>query len=535
MSPRRAAPTDVSGEVVLYDTTLRDGAAREGMTLSMLDKVKIAQRLAKFGIAYIEAGYPGSNPKDGELFRVLRDDPDVAPALVAFGATRRKKTDAARDEGLRALLASGANKICIFGKTWDFHVRVALETTEEENLAMIGDSVAYLKSKGREVIYDAEHFFDGFEANPAYAKATLRAAAQAGADYVVLCDTNGGTLPGRVAEIVDELRREGFARLGIHTHNDSGCAVANSLAAVERGCVMVQGTINGYGERTGNANLCTIAPALELKMNRRCLPPGHLKDLTDVSHFVSEVANLHHDPYQPFVGKSAFAHKGGAHGSAVSRDARTYEHVDPRLVGNVNKLVVSEIAGRSMILHRASELGLKLGKEQIEHLLGRVKHLEYQGYTYEAADASLGLLLLREAKLLRPFFTVDAYDIHLHRRTERDMLVDATVKVRVRGTRYVTAAEGNGPVNALDNALRKCLEPVFEELRLISLLDYKVRVLEGADGTKAITRVLIETGDGHVTWGTIGVSENVIKASWDALYDAIVWGLYLHRRNGKRP
>ncbi|MBZ0274445.1 citramalate synthase [bacterium] len=515
-----------NGRIILYDTTLRDGMAREGVTLSVNDKIKIAHALDDFGIDYIEGGYPHSNPKELEFFRRMTAAPLARARLTAFGSTRRKDTAPGDDDNLRSLLDAKTPAVCIFGKTSEFQVKVALATTPAENLAMIRDSVAFLREAGREVIYDAEHFFDGYKQDADYAKQTLAAARDAGAAFLVLCDTNGGTTPGEIERVVRDLSAAGFANLGIHTHNDIECAVANSLVAVEAGCVMVQGTMNGLGERTGNANLCSIIPTLELKMNRPCLPQGRLARLVELSHFVSETANLQHNPYQAYVGKSAFAHKGGAHGSAVSRDPSTYEHIDPSLVGNERKLVVSEIAGRSMIMDRAEKLGITFTPDQLKHLLARIKELEYQGYTFEAADGSLALLLMEEAGVRRRFFEVEGYHVHLHRRSRTDGLVDATIKIKVGDKRFVTAAEGNGPVNALDGALRRCVEEIYEETKQIELLDYKVRVIEGSHGTAAVTRVLIESGDGHETWGTIGVHENIIKASWDALYDAIEYGLH---------
>ena len=519
--------------VLLYDTTLRDGMAREGIDVSARDKVRIAKRLDRYGVHFIEGGYAGSNPKDAEFFRRMADVELNYARLVAFGSTRRKEKAVESDRGVRAVLDAGTQTICIFGKTSDFQVRVALETSLDENLAMIADTVSYLVAQGREVVYDAEHFFDGYASDPGYAIQTLQAARDAGAAYLVLCDTNGGTLPARIDEVTRTLVERGFPRLGIHTHNDVGCAVAGSLAAIEAGCEMVQGTINGYGERTGNADLCAIVPTLELKMGLLALPEGHLKQTTEVSHFVSETANQHHNAYQPYVGRSAFAHKGGAHGSAVRRDAATYEHVDPGSVGNTRKLVVSEIAGRAMILDKLEELGIEMPAPKLSQLLETVKDLAYQGYTFEAADASLELLILKKAGLLKPRVELESYHVHLHRRSEHEAMVDATIKFRVGGERFIAASEGNGPVHALDQALRSVLEPRIEGLSRIRLEDYKVRVLEGHDDTNSVTRVLVETGDGTTSWGTIGVNVNIIKASWDALHDGIEYGLYLLDKAGR--
>lgn len=518
-----------SGRIVLYDTTLRDGAAREGLTLSVGDKIHIAHRLARLGVSYIEGGYAGSNPKEMEFFRRMAEKPlRRSSKLVAFGSTRYKKSSVKEDRGLAALLAAGTDAVCVFGKASDFQVRVALGTSLKENLAMIRDSVTYLIDQGREVFFDAEHFFDGYKLNPDYTKKVLRTAGEAGASWLVLCDTNGGALPGEINGIVQGLINEGFSNLGIHAHNDINCADAVSLAAVEAGCWMVHGTINGYGERTGNADLCSIIPTLELRMDRRCLPKGNLAQLTEVSHFVSETANLRHNPFQPYVGRSAFSHKGGAHGSAVRKNSSTYEHIAPEMVGNAHHLVVSEIAGRSMIAEQAERLGIEFSPAQLTHLITRIKDLEYRGYKYEAADASLDLLLLEEAGKRHRFFELESYHLHLLRlggASDKQGILDATIKIKVGEKRYLTAAEGNGPVNALDRALRKSLLPLFPKLEKVRLLDYKVRVLEGSDGTQAVTRVLIETGDGIHSWGTIGVNENIIKASWDALYDSIEYGL----------
>jgi len=505
--------------VTLYDTTLRDGSQRAGISFSSQDKLRIAARLDSLGVPYIEGGWPGSNPKDEEFFALLRRHPLKSAKAVAFSSTCRAGVAPEHDATLRALLDASTRAVAIFGKSWDFHVIGALSTTLEENLRMIRESVAYLRQCGREVIYDGEHFFDGYRANPAYALATLRAARKGGADWLVPCDTNGGNLPEDVARIMRTVAAEfPGARLGIHAHDDSGLGVAVSLAALEAGATMVQGTINGYGERCGNANLCAIIPNLELKLGLKCLPEGKLAELTAVSHFVSELANLPHWEAQPFVGRNAFAHKAGVHVSALMKDSAMYEHIPPELVGNERHVLVSELAGRSNLTYH---FGRELNAGDAASLTRLIKEREHQGYQYEGAEASLELLVkgypsIFELQRLR--VTVTAEDAQY--------LSEASIKLRV-GTRVVhTAAEGNGPVNAVDAALRKALTEVYPEVGRVSLLDYKVRVLEGSAGTQALVRVLIESGDGERSWGTVGVSANVLEASWQALSDGLAY--YLH-------
>lgn len=515
--------------IFIYDTTLRDGAQQAGLAFSLKDKLRILERLDDFGLDYVEGGWPGSNPKDLEFFRQARKM-RLRTRLVAFGSTRRPGTTAARDRLVRALLDAGTQVVTVFGKTWDLHVVSALQTTLEENLAMIEDTVAYLKRHVPEVIYDAEHFFDGYRSNPDYALATLRAAVRGGADWIVLCDTNGGALPHQVRAAVAAVREALDCRVGIHTHDDAGVAVANTLEAVLQGARQVQGTINGYGERCGNANLCTIVPNLRLKMGFSCLPETDLRGLTALSHFVSEVANRTHDPSYPYVGANAFAHKGGVHVSAVLKDSSTYEHVDPATVGNSRRVVVSELAGKSNLLWLARERQVHLDKDDPATLalLERVKEMEYQGYQFEAAEASLELLLRKAMGGFPQFFVLEGFRVHVDKLPGRPATAEATVKVRVGDRTLHTAAEGDGPVNALDRALRKALEGVYPALKKIRLVDYKVRVLDEKEGTGSKVRVLVETADEKDTWSTIGVSENIIEASWQAVVDSIEYGLWKH-------
>ncbi len=517
--------------ITLYDTTLRDGTQREGMSLSVEDKLRIVRRLDDLGVHYVEGGYPRSNPKDAEFFERVRTL-DLKTAVVsAFGSTRRKDVAAADDEGLNALLESGCDALCIVGKAWDLHVIEALGATPEQNLEMVAESVAYLKAAGRTVFLDAEHFFDGYAANPEYALAVCRAAAGAGADAVVLCDTNGGTLPQDVARVVSEIAPLVDAPLGIHTHNDAGCAVANALLAVEAGCTQVQGTINGYGERAGNADLTAIIPALVLKMGLECVTRDQLHLLTEVSHFVAETANLSPYPHQPYVGTSAFAHKGGLHASANDRLAGAYEHIDPAAVGNLARVVVSELAGRASLSMKAKELGIDLSADPavIGDILETVKDLEHHGYTFEAADASLEILMRKRTGTYAPLFTLESFRCLMEKREDGRVMTEATIKLFVEGERFVATGEGNGPVNALDRALRLAIGRFYPALEKIELTDFKVRVLDEKKGTGAVTRVLIVSDDGIESWGTVGVSENIIEASWEALVDSIQYGLTRER------
>lgn len=514
-------------KVFVYDTTLRDGAAREGISLTVEDKVKILLKLDEFGIDYVECGYPASNPKEAEFFRRIATFELDNAIPVAFGSTRRALIPSDDDASLRSILEAGTATACIFGKSWDFHVKSALKTTLDENLWMIADSVEYLKKRGIEVIYDAEHFFDAYNANPEYALKTIKAAEDAGADWIVLCDTNGGMLPSQTERIVEEVFRNITIPLGMHAHNDTECAVANTLIAVERGAKMVQGTINGYGERCGNANLCSVMANISLKMDIDFNAARNLSSLTEMSHYVSEIANITPDSHQPFVGQSAFAHKGGAHVSAVVKESSTYEHIDPNLVGNMQKIVVSEISGRSTIVLKAKELGKDISNDvkTVEEILSDLKDLEHVGYQFEAADGSFELLLRKKLDLERAFFKLESFRVIMEKREDGRIATEATIKIHVKGRRIIATGEGNGPVNALDNALRQAIGEVYPALEDIKLTDFKVRVLDEKKGTGAITRVLIETGDGEKTWGTIGVSENIIEASWKALVDSITYGL----------
>ncbi len=512
-------------QVFLYDTTLRDGTQREDISLSVDDKLVIAKRLADFGFHYIEGGWPGSNPKDAEFFARATKLNLGAAKLAAFGRTRQKQSQCEQDSNLRALLDAATPVVTMVGKSWDYHVELVLSTTLEENLAMIRDSVGYMKAQGREVVFDAEHFFDGFLANREYALATLRTAAAAGADWLVLCETNGGKLPWEVEEIVREVGLHITTPLGAHCHNDTGCGVANSLAAVRGGCTQVQGTINGYGERVGNANLTTIIPNLQLKMNRPVVTPEQLRELTSLSRFVAEVVNLKQYNHAPYIGHSAFAHKGGIHVAAVLKAGDTYQHIDPALVGNEMRSVVSELSGRGNIQFHAQALGIDLNNEDAQRVLNHIKNREHEGFTYEAAEASVELMLHRlRPNYKQPFELVD-YFVITERRQNRGLLSEATVKVKVDGEVKFVAAEGNGPVNALSTALRSALSAVHPVLKTVRLIDYKVRILDSANGTSAQIRVLITfQGGGHV-WTTVGASTNIIDASWLALSDSLEYAL----------
>jgi 2-isopropylmalate synthase len=515
--------------VEVYDTTLRDGSQGEGVSFSLEDKLKVAQRLDEIGVHYIEGGWPGSNAKDAEFFHRARAIPFKQARLAAFGSTRRAGVACEEDGQLALLLAAGTPIVTIVGKTWDLHVHHVLETTLDENLAMIAESVAYLKSQGRTVFYDAEHFFDGYKANRGYALATVRAAFQAGADCVVLCDTNGGSMPWDVGEIVREAKAAvaafGNAQLGIHTHDDSGLAVANALAAVHSGCTQVQGTINGYGERVGNCNLCTVVPDLELKMGYHCLGEAGLRRMTELSRFVSETANMPSNPRQPYVGDSAFAHKGGIHVAAIMKVEESYQHIDPQRVGNTKRVLVSELSGRGNLVYKAQEFGLDAGKDEVRQVLGQIKELENQGFYFEGAEASVELMLRRmKPGYRRPFELLDFMVVVEHRQG-RGMFAEASVKVRVNGEVAHTVAEGNGPVNALDRALRKALAPHYPHLAHVQLVDYKVRILDGNAATSATTRVIIDTRNSHSAWSTVGCSSNIIESSWQALADSMEYAL----------
>ena len=513
----------------LYDTTLRDGTQREGLSLSVDDKVKIARRLDALGIHYIEGGWPGSNPKDAEFFRRIRKEPLRHAKVAAFGMTRRAGSACEDDLNLTALLAAETPVVTLVGKSSTLHVDRVLETTRDENLRMIGDSVAYFRSLGREVIYDAEHFFDGYRLDQDYALATLRAAAEAGANCLVLCDTNGGELPDVVEQRVRQVRSRVDTPLGIHPHNDGGLAVANALAAVRAGCDHVQGTINGYGERCGNLDLIPLIANLQLKLGVAVLPPERLRHLTDLARYVAAVANANPDPHAPYVGASAFAHKGGIHVAAVAKLAESYQHIDPAQVGNEMRVVVSELSGRHNVRLRADALGLAAGVPETE-VLQRIKQLEHAGLQFEAADGSFEMLLRRASPDYRPPFELLGFTVIVERRSEGDMTAQAMIQLRVNGDVMHTAAEGAGPVNALDNAVRKALLPHYPELAQVRLVDYKVRIVDEHLGTAAKPRVLLESANGTERWSTVGCSENIIEASWQALRDSLELPL-LRRRD----
>ena len=511
----------------VYDTTLRDGSQREGLSLSVEDKLAVAAHLDDLGVGFIEGGWPGANPKDEAFFRrAAAGELTLRHAeLAAFGATRKAGTIAADDPQVRALVDAQTPVVTLVAKSHVGHVERALRTTREENLAMIADTVRFLCGEGRRVFLDAEHFFDGYFLERDYALAVVRTAYEAGADVVALCDTNGGMLPGRVAEIVHELAGEGL-RVGIHAHNDTSCAVANSLAAIDAGASHVQGTANGYGERAGNADLFAVVAALELKAGRQVLPEGTLADLVRVSHAIAELANIAPDPHQPWVGASAFAHKAGLHASALKVDPDLYQHTDPALVGNDMRVLVSELAGRASVELKAKALDIEVDRETVGRVIERVKQMEAAGYSFEAAEASFELLLREEVDGARPsFFELESYRVISESKRDGMHVSEATVKLHAKGERFVATGEGNGPVNALDRALRQALERVHPQLASFELVDYKVRILEGAHGTGAVTRVLVRTSDGEREWDTVGVDENVIAASWQALEDAYTYGL----------
>jgi len=513
----------------VYDTTLRDGAQGEGMALTVVDKLAIAQHLDDLGVGFIEGGWPGALPKDTEFFRRARTELKLQNAVLsAFGATRKAGVKAADDPQVAALRDSEAPVVCLVAKSHDRHVFEALKTTLDENLEMIRDTVSHLVGEGRRVFLDAEHFFDGYKSNPAYALECVRTAAEAGASVVTLCDTNGGMLPSQLQDIVHEILQGSDARLGIHCHDDTGCAVANTLAAVDAGVTHVQGVVNGYGERCGNANLVTVVANLELKLGRRVLPDNRLADLGRISHAVAEIANQPPRTQQPYVGLSAFAHKAGLHASAIKVAPDLYQHIDPALVGNDMRMLVSEMAGRASVEMKSRELGFDLSKdkETVGRVVDRVKELEAKGFMFEAADASFELLLREEIDGVAPdYFTLESWRAIVERRADGQVVSEATVKVNVKGERIVSTGEGNGPVNALDRALRLALERLYPQLGELELVDYKVRILDGAHGTGAVTRVLIETSDGKTEWNTIGVNENLIAASWDAMEHAYTYGL----------
>ncbi len=522
----------------IYDTTLRDGSQGEGISLSLDDKLKIAHRLDRMGVPFIEGGWPGANPKDVQFFWRLKEEPLKNSEIVAFCSTRRPNLDAAEDKMLQAILAAGTSWVTIFGKSWDLHVQETLKTSLEENLAMIVDTIEYLRSQGRKVIYDAEHWFDGYKHNSEYALKTLRTALEAGAKWLVLCDTNGGTLPHKISQTVTEvigaipeLKNTEVVQLGIHTHNDSGTAVANAIAAVRAGATMVQGTINGYGERCGNANLCTLIPNLQLKLGYQCLGDRQLGQLSPNSRYISEIVNLAPDDCAPFVGRSAFAHKAGVHVSAVEKNPLTYEHIQPELIGNQRRIVISDQSGLSNVLHYAAKFGINLSKQDVtcRQILEKLKTLENQGYQFEAAEASFELLMRSILYPHKQLFQLKGFQVHCNIHQEDDFASKAlaTIKVEVDSKKLLEVAEGNGPVAALDSALRKALVKFYPQIADCYLADYKVRILDGSTGTAAKTRVLVESSNGVERWTTIGVSVNILDASYQALVEGIEYGLLL--------
>ena len=516
--------------VELYDTTLRDGAQRAGLSFSIEDRLRILHKLDSLGFPYVEGGWPGANPRDSEFFKLAAKETLEHTTLTAFGMTRKAGERAEDSAVLHEMLDAGTEVVCLVGKAWDLHVTDALRAGLDEGLAMVGDSIAFLRKEGRRIFFDAEHFFDGYRRNPRFAMAVLSTAEEAGAERLVLCDTNGGSLPADVAWIVAEVKRATQVQLGVHAHNDAGCAVANSLVAVDHGVTQVQGTINGYGERTGNADLVPIAANLAVKMGAEALPSGSVARLTELAHYVAEVANITPDSHQPYAGRYAFTHKAGLHTSGIARLADAYEHVRPETVGNRRGVVASDLGGAATLRLKAAEFGLELHDDAIPSLLAELKGREAHGYTFEVADASLELLMRRHDGWKQPFFEIESFRVHVERRPgDEESLAEATVKVWTNGSRHIESAEGHGPVGALDNALRKALANEYPELAHIALEDYRVRVLDETVGTGATVRVLIDTSNGQREWTTVGVSANIIEASWEALTDGYLYGL-LHPR-----
>lgn len=521
--------------ITIYDTTLRDGAQTEGISFSVDDKLRIAERLDQLGIHYIEGGWPGANPKDVQFFQHIKKNALKHAKLTAFGSTRHRSKTRESDPNLQSLLKANVPVLTLFGKSWDLHVRQVLGTSLEENLELIYDSLSYLNSKVDEVIYDAEHFFDGYRANPEYAIKTLKAAQDAKVKCIVLCDTNGGTLPDEIEEIIEHVNEHVFTPIGIHAHNDGGLGVAVSLAAIKHGIRHVQGTINGYGERCGNANLCTIIPNIKLKLKLDCISDEHLKELSEVSWFVSEIANLKHQPHHPFVGESAFAHKGGIHVSAVQKVTRSYEHIKPELVGNKRKILISDQSGRDAIVYKTKEYGLDLTKDtpEVHKLLAEVKQRELEGFQFEGAEASFELMVKKAMGVHKKLFDLIGFRVIVERREhDKEALAEATIKIRTPMGVEQTAADGDGPVDALNRALRKALEKFYPSIKEVELIDYKVRIINEHGGTGAKTRVLIESGDEENSWNTVGVSTNIIEASWQALVDSIEYKLLKKENQG---
>jgi 2-isopropylmalate synthase len=518
-------------EVELYDTSLRDGAQRADLSYSIEDRMRILHKLDEVGFPFVEGGWPGANPRDTEFFKLASKERLTNSTLTAFGMTRKAGEGADDSPVLRDLLEAGTEVVCLVGKSWDLHVTEALRTDLDEGVAMVRDSISFLRAHGRRVFFDAEHFFDGYRSDPMFAMRVLEAAEEAGAERLVLCDTNGGALPFEVARVVKQVRESTATPLGVHVHNDAGCAVANSLVAVDAGVHQVQGTINGYGERTGNADLIPITADLVLKMGVRCLPEGSVEQLTELAHYVAEVANVVPDSHQPYAGRYAFTHKAGLHTSGVSRFTEAYEHVAPDAVGNSRGVVASDLGGASTLRMKAEAYGLELSDGSIPRVVEELKDREARGYSFEVADASLELLMRWAEGWAQPFFRVESYRVHVEERVGdgEPPLAEATVKVVTKGTRHIESAEGHGPVGALDNALRKALANDYPELEHMELEDYRVRVLDETHGTGAVVRVLIDTSNGEREWTTVGVSENIIEASWEALTDAYLYGL-LHPR-----
>jgi 2-isopropylmalate synthase len=515
-------------KIELYDTTLRDGMQGEGMSLSAHEKVRVAHKLDELGIDLIEAGFPSSNPKELELFELLARETFTHAQIAAFGMTRRRDVRADEDPALQILADCFAPVCTLVGKTWGLHLEKVVKVDRQENLRMISESIEFLVSHGKRVVYDAEHFFDGFSDDPEYALACLRAAAQAGADTITVCDTNGGTLPDGIALAVAAVAQGlggANVKLGIHCHDDSGCAVANTLAAVSAGADHVQGTMNGYGERCGNANLVTIVPNLQLKLGYQCVSPEQLHQLTKTAHFFDELLNFTPNPDQPYVGRNAFAHKGGMHVAGVTADPLTFEHINPDVVGNHREVLISELSGRGTVHARAAEAGIELNDSAATRVLERVKELEHLGYHFEAADGSFELLLRKETGEYEPLFRLESWRAIVEKKADGRVETEATIKLWIDGERYVATAEGNGPVNALDSALRAALAENYPELKDIELSNFKVRILDSTKGTEAITRVLLDSTDGEREWGTIGVSSNVIEATWEALVDSLEYGM----------
>ena len=514
-------------QIVLYDTTLRDGTQGEQVNLSAEDKLRIAHKLDEFGIQYVEGGWPGSNPKDARFFEMARKTDFKKIRLTAFGSTRRPQAVPEKDRNIEALLKAETETVTIFGKSWDLHATEILGASLDENLAMIEDTVAYLKNQDRRVIYDAEHFFDGYKHNPDYALKTIKSAANGGADMIVFCDTNGGTMTHELQRIIGDVMPHLSVRTGIHVHNDCGLALANSLAAVQAGVMMVQGTINGYGERCGNVDLISVLGNLQLKMGYRCIPPESLKKLTELSNYVSEIANMPPLKERPFVGKSAFTHKAGVHVSAILKRPVAYEHIDPEKVGNRRRVLVSDLSGRSNIDYKTREMDIKLGGNGYDNkkIVEEIKRLEDQGYQFDAAEGSLALLIKKATGQFEEPFKLESFRVTIEKNQSGPSTSQATIKISVGEDHEITAAEGDGPVNALDNALRKALNKFFPEIKEMGLVDFKVRVIEGSDGTGAKVRVQIESRDSHEIWSTIGVSENIIEASWQALVDSVQYKL----------